>query len=287
MIVKLINSYNVSLSLSYKFPFFLTSIQGIDGLKANIFKYQTVNQDGSTYINSIIGERDIEINGVIKGYSKNEINNWRRWLIRFLNPKDKMNLILDNGTQIYKIECIVESAPIFMSNINYNEFSFTLNCPSPYFEDVASKTAMLARWEPDFRFPLNLRRDRGKLMGYRVQDLIIDVINNGDVPTGMLIEFKALRELLNPSIINIKTREFIKINKRMITGEVITINTNIGYKKIMVNLNNIISNGFRYLDLESTFLQLDKGKTRYRYNADENIHGLQIKILFNQKYLGI
>jgi len=112
MIVKLINSYNVSLSLSYKFPFFLTSIQGIDGLKATIFKYQTVNQDGSTYINSIIGERDIEINGVIKGYSKNEINNWRRWLIKFLNPKDKMNLILDIFTDALAIPSL---------NSNYEE----------------------------------------------------------------------------------------------------------------------------------------------------------------------
>ena len=68
-------------------------------------------------------------------------------------------------------------------------------------------------------------------MGYREPSLIVNVFNNGDVSTGMKIQFKALATVINPSLTNVNTGEYIKINKVLESGEILTVNTGFQNKK--------------------------------------------------------
>ncbi|APC79646.1 phage tail family protein [Clostridium botulinum] len=127
-------------------------------------------------------------------------------------------------------------------------------------------------------------------MGHREPSLIVNVINNGHVKTGMIIEFRARGILKNPSLFNVNTREFIKINKEMVAGERFIINTNCGKKKIIQNLNGIETDILNYLDIVGggdTFLQLDVGDNLFRYNADSNLDNLEVNIYFSSQYLGV
>ncbi len=127
----------------------------------------------------------------------------------------------------------------------------------------------------------------GIIMGLREPSLIVNALNTGNVESGMIIEFKALGTLTNPSILNVETQEFFKINKSMVQGEVITVNTNIGAKKVIDNLNGVETNILNLIDLDSTFLQLRVGDNLLRYDADTNLDNLEVNIYYNPFYLGV
>ncbi|HEX3075966.1 MAG TPA: phage tail family protein, partial [Lachnospiraceae bacterium] len=120
--------------------------------------------------------------------------------------------------------------------------------------------------------------------------LIVNVYNKGDVETGMRIVFRAKGALTNPSLFNVETREFIKINKAMTAGEVITIDTNYGKKGITLRKNGVESNILNYIDIAgggNTFLQLAVGDNLLRYNADTGADNLEVDIYFDNRYLGV
>lgn len=127
----------------------------------------------------------------------------------------------------------------------------------------------------------------GIIMGLREPSLIVNALNTGNVESGMIIEFKALGTLTNPSILNVETQEFFKINKSMVAGEIITVNTNVGAKKVIDNLNGVETNILNLIDLDSTFLQLKVGDNLLRYDADTNLNNLEISVFYNPFYLGV
>lgn len=124
-------------------------------------------------------------------------------------------------------------------------------------------------------------------MGLRQPSLIVAIENKGAVPVGMKIVFTASGTVLNPEIIDVNTQTFFKINKTMVAGESITVNTNIGEKKIIGSLNGVELNYFKYRDLDSTWLQLQTGDNLIRYDADANLDALQVSIYHNDKYLEV
>jgi hypothetical protein len=124
-------------------------------------------------------------------------------------------------------------------------------------------------------------------MGHREPSLIVNVLNEGDVETGMRVDFKALASVENPSILNINTQEFIKINKIMDAGEIISVTTNYGSKKVESYLSGVTTNAFNYIDLGTTFLQLNVGDNLFRYDAETGIENLEVSIYFTPQYLGV
>ena len=266
-------------------PFFLENIDGISGLKNTIYSNKGMGQDGSTCVGSTLDDRNIIIQGAITENKK--LN--REKLLSIINPKLKSKLIYTDGNIRKYVECIVETAPIIPKE-NKLKFQISLLCNNPYWRDYIDTKINIALWKGDFHFPLVIPINKGIIMGHRESSLIVNVNNKGNVKTGMIIEFFARGTLSNPSLFNVNTREFIKINKEMVAGEKIIINTNYGKKKIIQNLNGIETDILNYLDIVGggdTFLQLDVGDNLFRYNADSNLDNLEVNIYFTQQYLGV
>ncbi len=89
----------------------------------------------------------------------------------------------------------------------------------------------MALWVGDFEFPLEIPSE-GIEMGHRVSNLIVNINNTGAVPCGMRIQFKALATVVNPSLFNVNTREFIKINRTLSAGDVLEVTTEFSNKRI-------------------------------------------------------
>ncbi|OPD21404.1 phage tail family protein [Clostridium botulinum] len=266
-------------------PFFLENIEGISGLKNIIYSSKGMGQDGSTNTGSTLDDRNIVIQGAIT--ENKELN--REKLLSIINPKLKSKLIYIDGNIKKYVECIVETAPI-ISKENNHKFQISLLCNNPYWKDYIDSKVNIALWKGDFHFPLVIPQGKGITMGHREPSLIVNVLNNGQVKTGMIIEFFARGTLSNPSLFNVNTREFIKINKGMVAGEKFIINTNYSKKKILQELNGITTDILNYLDIVGggdTFLQLDVGDNLFRYNADSNLDNLEVNIYFNPQYLGV
>ena len=199
-------------------------------------------------------------------------------------------MIYEFGDKKREIKAIPELAPVFP---HAGDFSDTMQpgliqlyCSNPFFRDTVETKEEVAIWRGSFEFPLELVSD-GIELGYREPSLIVNVFNRGDVPCGMRIDFKALATVVSPSLFNINTREFFKVNRTMEAGEVLTVTTHFQNKRVELNANGVVSNAFNWIDLNSTFLQLELGDNLFRYDADEGIDNLEVAIYYSPMFLGV
>jgi len=281
-----LKSNNRTLEISNDTSYKLMNIDGIDSGSLEINTVSNAQFDGSVVVSKRIQNRPISITVDYKGTNSQEVE--RQSLISFFNPKNKGLLIVNYGEIERAIEYEVEGFNCKLNSI-FDTITFTVDflCPQPYWRDIQESKINIALWKDMFHFPLVIPQNIGIIMGLREPSLIVNALNVGNVESGMIIEFKALGALTNPSILNVETQEFFKINKSMVAGEVITVNTNIGSKKVIRNLNGVETNILNLIDLDSTFLQLRVGDNLLRYDADTNLDNLEVNIYYNPYYLGV
>jgi len=286
--LKYVNSDNKSIKLGNTAPFLILTVDGLGSPQNEVYTQKSPYQDGVTATHSSLGPRNIVIEGKIMDSNRENRQAYRNKLLSVFNPKLDGKLIIDLGNVKRQIDCIVEQAPYFSSESgqNHQDFSISLIAPNPYWQDISTIKEEIAIWRGAFEFPLELFEE-GIEIGFREPSLIANVYNAGDVPCGMKIQFKAIATVVNPSLLNVNTGEYFKLNKTMQSGETITVTTHFQNKKIEVNQGGNISNGFIYLDVNSTFLQLEPGDNVLRYNADEGIENLEITIWYTPQYLGV
>ena len=183
----------------------------------------------------------------------------------------------------------MDGSPTFSHPDLTEVFDITFKCLSPFWLETQVHREDIAGWVADWYFPTVILRDdpNSMIYGHREINIIVDVFNDGHVSTGMTIQFRALGELTNPQLFNVNTREYMKINYSMVAGDVLTVNTNYGEKGITLLRAGLESNIYRYMDVDSTFLQLDIGDNIFRYDADAGITNLEVSIFYDQKYLGV
>lgn len=121
------------------------------------------------------------------------------------------------------------------------------------------------------------------LMGTMWEDMGAE----GDVKAGMRIEFRATNTLSNPVLLNVDTGEYIQVNATMQAGDIVTITTDYGNKGVTLTRDGTIEDYFRYIDVDSTFMQLDIGDNVFRYDAAAGSDALEVTIYHNNNYLGV
>lgn len=204
----------------------------------------------------------------------------RRQLLNIFTPKQR-------GTLIYRdrqISCIVEEAGFFQSNIaRAPAFFISLLCPSPFFETLETIRKELASWQGRFTFPLEIV-EPGIELGVRQPSQIITIQNEGDVPCGCEIVFKALGSLSNPELMNVYTGEFVRINAAMTAMERYHVYTHFSRKRVIRVVGHEQSNAFSSLGMGSTFLQLAPGSNTLRFDAAENMNSLEVNIFYRPRF---
>lgn len=280
------NDIGESIKLTNSRPFIVQKIEGFGAVRSNLHMQKSPFQDGSTLVGKNLETREIVIEGTIVANTKEEIAKYRRKMIRVFNPKNSGVLIYCHRGIEKKINVEIEFAPVFANIGNIQNFIINMLCPSPFWEDLQQIKKEIALWVSDFEFPLEVDLD-GIELGHREPSVMVNVFNDGDIKCGMRIEFMALATVKNPSILNVNTREYMKINKTMKAGEIIVVTTGFGNKRIESRLNGVTTNAFNCVDLSSTFLQLNLGDNLLRYDADENVENLEMSIYFTPGYLGV
>lgn len=281
-------SKNKSLKVGKNESYRLLRIEGIDS-----GEYELDISDNALYDGVNITSRKIKYRPIVAEceYNGKNLEFERRKLAEFFNIHNDGKLTINYmGTQ-RTINYVTESFDVKLENVYKSlKFLVQLYCPDPFLKDIEEHKKEIALWRGDFHFPLSILQSTGITMGHREPSLIVNVNNKGHIKTGMRIEFKARGTLKNPSLFNVNTREFIKINKGMVAGEKIIINTNQGNKKIVSVLNGVTTNILNYIDVVgggNTFLQLDVGDNLLRYDADEGLDNLEVNIYYNNNYLGV
>ena len=281
------NENGESVEFSHRSVFHSNHITGLSDTRNDVFTIQSMGQDGDTYVGGRIARREIEIFGTVRTRDKARAFRLRRWLARVLNPHLAATLTYRCGDTVRVIDCVPENAPTFSREAVFLDYEVILTCPGPFWRDAVESAEQIAEWIPLWDFPFEIPVDTGMEFGYRAPSLIATAVNRGDVKSGMRVEFRAVGPLSNPSLFDINTRQFIKLNHEMAAGDVITVTTYYGRKGVRLRRGGVETDAFHLLDPDSTYLMLDIGSNQYRYDADSNLNNLEVTIYHNNSYLSV
>ena len=131
-----------------------------------------------------------------------------------INPQYEATLTYVFGDFRRVIGCKIDDAPIFKRKPIFEQFTVSLSCLNPFWREETETREDIATWIGGFEFPVpdGLELYDGWEIGYRQPSLIVNVYNSGDVKSGIRIEFRAIGAVTNPVLLNVDTREFIKLN---------------------------------------------------------------------------
>ena len=265
-------------------PFSLFFLQKCDEeLDNEITAEKQSANHGETYISSSLGSRRIALDGFVD--SKTDIEQYRREIIRVFNPTLDGELIYSNKSMGKdKIVFVkVESTPTVAWNKLKMTFSIDLVAHNPFWQEQ-EKSEYIALLTKKLKFPIVIPMG-GMVFGLRKPLLETEVQNIGDVESGFRVIFKARSgTVINPQLFNKITGDYIKINYNMEKGDTIEVINYPELKKIIVNG---IPDGFKYLDIDSTFFNLDVGKNLIGYLADLNTINLDVIVYYTPRYLGV
>ena len=294
MINKIIykNERGISIELNREGPLFLSSVKGFDGLEADLVSFKSAYQDGISVSKTILKDRILTLNCHLVVDSEQQRHILKRRLYNTFNPKFKGHMkIYTDAEQLRGASNLrVIQAPLFDDDYkglnDIVSFQIQLAMPLPYFEDINETRADFGNDIGNFFFDLELEEE-GRELSVKNNSIVANIENLGDAETPLKVVFKAKSSVKNPSIYNVYTKEYIKINRTMAEGEEIIVTTNIGNKRVESYLNGVTTNIFNDLDIHSSFMWLDIGDNVIRYDAEDMIEQLEVYIYYTNYYLGV
>lgn len=292
--IKLLNTYtNTLLELDkVTTPYYILDSATWGEIEGTHHSYKYVNQVGVYVTGTSLGTREVEVTGWIIADTEAQMDDRKSVLNRFVNPQQ----VIELSYKKYRLKFLPDSSIKYSITLAENnevicKFKIVGMAADPLFKDENESKVSAVSTKATFHFPLVINKTEQNpptiMFGVREPSLIVNVYNSGAVSTGMRIVFKALGTLTGPSLINVYSQEYFKINKTMYAGEIVEVITSIGEKKVIAEINGVEVNYFRYRDLGSTWLQLDVGNNLFRYDADAGIDNLEVYIYFSNKYLEV
>lgn len=277
------NSRGESVVLGDSAPFLITKLEGTGAVQVDIQMQKSPFQDGRSFRDSLLDIRTVTIEGVILEYDPVKRANFRRNLAQAFNPKLGLGVLryeYDGGMK--EIQAIADGSPVFpdRQTIPAQRFLLTFVCPSPFWLDTYTTSREMSYLMGGFGFLLRLPTS------FSTRSFRRTFINEGDVETPVLIEFKGPAK--NPTIQNNTTGEFIRVKRELGENDVLHIDTAFGNKRVeIVREDGRKENAFHYLDLSSTFFQLLIGENQVEYNSNNDSTKTRVTIRFKNRYVGV
>ena len=258
-------------------------------VEGNHHSYKYVNQVGVYIDSTSLEERAVSIPGWVIGEDLADMKDNMTVLNRLVNPQHELELTLfDRYVLRFNAPYSIKFAtPYEENNEVLCQFLIQGTCADPMFSTKNGILTQIALVLPKFHFPLIIPRDKGIILGLRQPNLLATIVNDGDIDTGMVIEFSCNTTVVNPSLLHVETQEFIKINKTITPGETITVSTVSGNKYVKGYHDGQTENYFKYWDWDSTWLQMYRGVNVLKYDADSGVEGLAVSVSFTPKLLEV
>ena len=280
----------------------ITAVTGLESSELDISTSDNALVDGASVDGKKIKPRPIHIEASFKSNKNNPEN--RANVIKFFNPKYTGKALITNMGVSRNIEYELEGWTFASVRNMDNKLKILVDllCPDPYMLNVDNYGKNMANISALFAFPwrmLSTRMTSGKLdypdkargmllggmtMGYRTLYKEVVLANDGDVPTGVQIQFVATRgPVTNPKITNTGTGQYMRVNVAMQQGDILLIDTNDRHQ--VITLNGV--NYYQHIDRKSEPFKLAVGDNYLEYDADENYTNLDVNLFYTPKHLGV
>lgn len=259
-------------------------ITGLNPPSASILLSENVG-DGDEFIHERTGARNIVIPIYIKGNA--EAN--RIKLYNYIKNGKYIKIYFENGARNVWIEGRVESIETDLFTMQ-EILQVSIICPYPWWQSVEEMINSINTVKNELYFPL-YTVDPIPFSTYETIQLL-NLINNGDIASGMTIEIYARGTIVNPIIYNRDTTEYIGLGSadrpfEMVAGDKIVITTHTNNKKVKLIRNAEEINIFNYLRQGSKFLQVEAGDNVFTYSADSGNEYVNIQFKHYSNYEGV
>ena len=277
------NTRGESVVLGNAAPLMITKLEGSGSPDSDVQMQKAPYQDGSSYTDTLLDTRSISIEGAIVTQNKADILNRRRELARVFNPKlGKGKLVYEKDGAIHEIYAVVDSAPTFPDKQQepIQRFLISLICPTPFWLDNYQTIEEMSYLLGGLKFPLSL----GTMFSLRGFQKTL--VNDGDVSTPVQITFYGPANI--PVVHNRTTEEFRRVNQNLAEGEKLIISTEFGDKYVrIVDIDGVETNAFNWIDLESTFWQLQQGDNLIEYGSNDDNSKAKVEIAYQNRYVAV
>ncbi|MBQ9249877.1 MAG: phage tail family protein [Oscillospiraceae bacterium] len=279
----------------------ITAVTGLESSELDISTSDNALVDGASVDGKKIKPRPIHIEASFRSDKNNPEN--RAKVIQFFNPKYTGKALITNMGVSRNIEYELEGWTFATIRNMDNKLRILVDllCPDPYMLNVDNFGKNMANISALFAFPWRVLSTRamnkldypeearglmlgGMTMGYRTLYKEVVLANDGDVPTGVQIQFVATRgSVTNPKITNTGTGQYMRVNVVMQQGDILLIDTNDRHQ--VITLNGV--NYYQHIDRKSEPFKLAVGDNYLEYDADENYTNLDVNLFYTPKYLGV
>lgn len=298
-------------------PYTIDEIEGLGPAPATINTSEVGLLDGQQYNSAKVQMRTLSIAFAIEyDAAENRIE-----AFKVCRPKHKIRAYYVSETRDVYIDGYVQSVDVSYFDMK-QVCTVTILCPFPYWQVAQAVIDEMSSVVPSFHFPFastgavytsaallteqsdelhteasetmlgatvaDSSGDKLLVFGYIDPLASIDIPNNGEVETGITIEFQAFGTITNPKVYDYETGDFIGVNFTMQAGDLITINTQAGEKGVTLLRDGVTTNIFNSLMQGITWLQLPFGGGVYAHEIASGQAGdLVINIIHNDLYEGV
>lgn len=259
-------------------------ITGLNPPSASILLSENIG-DGDEFVHERTGSRNIVIPIYIKGDA--EAN--RIKLYNFIKNGKYIKIYFQNGARNVWIEGRVESIETDLFSMQ-ETLQVSIICPYPWWQSIEEMINSINTIQNKLYFPF-YTIDPIPFSVYETIQLL-NLINSGDIASGMTIEIYARGRIVNPIIYNRETTEYIGLGNidrpfEMVAGDRVIITTHTNNKKAKLIRNAEETNIFNYLRQGSKFLQVEAGDNVFTYSADSGHEYVDIKFKHYSNYEGV
>lgn len=277
------NEKGQQIKLTNNNDYAITDIDGLNPPGASIVTSETSLFDGAKFVSSKTETRQLDIAIAIQ---RNAEEN-RIALYNVVRTKQYIKVLYKNGQRNVFIEGYVSDF-----SIDYfaqtQEATISILCPEPYFKDAEEIIAGVNLIIAKFTFPFAIEATKKVTLGEYEEVLEANVVNDGDVESGMVIEIHANGVVKNPVIYNRETTEFFGLDIELEQGDSVYINTTVGQKSVQLFRDAEYINIFNYIKQYSTWLQLAQGDNIFTYEADEDTtSNMDVTFTYRHLYQGV
>lgn len=261
--------------------FKLSNVDGLTSANVDLSSSTVAGMDGD-FVNS---KRAIPRSVVLDFSIENDVENVRRYILRYIKPKQTAVLRMTQGDRVVRLTGIVESIemPRFT---NLAVMQVTIYCSQPFWEDEETTREDISEeidlhYFTDYPDDMLYFPEEGIPFGEYDVNRTKAFDNQGDVDVGMRILIIALGTVINPVVTN-SFGESIGINRTFNAGDEVVISTEKGNKTITLNGKNIIAD----IREKSTWLQLRTGEDELTINSEDGTEAnMYFTIVYKQRYV--
>lgn len=259
----------------------ILKIDGLDPPPARMNFSTLANFDGSRYNSGQLDSRNL----VLEIYPHGNVEENRIKLYKFFPLKSIVRIFYSNDSRSVYIDGYVESFE-FDAFTHGEVIQVSIICGDPYWKSDEPVELSFSSVEELFEFPFSIPAEGIEFS--RIDPNVTAVIENGEVETGIILEFRAnANGVKNPVFINRTSQERFALDFEMRRGDVVRVNTRRGEKSVTLLRYGQEINLINHIRRDSKWVRLLPGLNELSYECEEGQSLTTVCVSMRRLYEGV